>query len=298
MRSQENDHRDVRLVLLALECQKMSRTGHKLRPALVNPDEFRDAPRAVVIVSNEYPDRHYIPPHHHDRAQLLYAVSGVMSVGTDAGTWVVPPLRAVWIPPRTVHEVRILAPVSMRSVNVASRNARGLPDRCGVIHVTPLMRELILRAADFPLLYDERGTEGRIMALILDEIRTFQALPLHLPIPEHARLAALCQQIREEPGSARTLDEWARWSGNSTRNLARQFLMHTGMSFRAWRQQARLLAALGRLAAGAPVTHVALELGYASPSAFNSTRFNPAATDPTVRLSSGRSAIARRTTHV
>src|SRR5262245_37577233 len=176
------DHRGVGTVLLALECQEMSRIGHNERP-LVNPDEFRDAPRAVVIVANEYPDRHYIPPHRHDRAQLLYAVTGVMSVGTGAGTWVVPPLRAVWIPPRTEHEVRILGPVSMRSVNVAARSARALPDTCGVIHVTPLLRELILRAAEFPLLYDERSTQGRIMALILDEIRTFRALPLHLPMP-------------------------------------------------------------------------------------------------------------------
>jgi AraC-like DNA-binding protein len=133
-----------------------------------------------------------------------------------------------------------------------------------------LLRELILRAAEFPLLYAERSTQGRVMALILDEIRTFRALPLHLPMPDHPRLASLCNQIREDPGSARTLDEWARHSGSSIRNLARQFATHTGMSFRVWRQQARLHSALGRLAAGAPVTRVALELGYTSPSAFTS----------------------------
>ena len=40
------------------------------------------------------------------------------------------------------------------------------------------------------------------------------------------------------------------------------------MSFAAWRQQACLLMALPRLAAGETVTSVALDLGYDSPAAF------------------------------
>jgi AraC-like DNA-binding protein len=40
------------------------------------------------------------------------------------------------------------------------------------------------------------------------------------------------------------------------------------MSFQAWRQQACLLIALPRLAAGEPVTTIALDLGYDSPAAF------------------------------
>jgi len=42
------------------------------------------------------------------------------------------------------------------------------------------------------------------------------------------------------------------------------------MSFTAWRQQVRLVDALSRLATGQPVTTVALDLGYQSPSAFTS----------------------------
>lgn len=40
------------------------------------------------------------------------------------------------------------------------------------------------------------------------------------------------------------------------------------MTFGRWRQQLRLLHALRLLAAGRPVTAVALEVGYDSPSAF------------------------------
>ena len=56
--------------------------------------------------------------------------------------------------------------------------------------------------------------------------------------------------------------------GQSSRSLARLFLKETGTSFSTWRQHTRLMLALPRLAAGEPVTRVALDLGYASPSAF------------------------------
>ncbi len=148
--------------------------------------------------------------------------------------------------------------------------AAPLPATCSVISVSPLLRALILRAVELPLLYDEAGPDGRIMALILDEIRTLPALPLHLPWPVDQRLARLCAAIRDDPASGRSLGAWALTMGASSRTLARLFRRETGMSFGAWRQQVRLLEALGRLATGQPVTTVALDLGYQSPSAFTS----------------------------
>ena len=46
--------------------------------------------------------------------------------------------------------------------------------------------------------------------------------------------------------------------------MQRLFLRHTGMTFGRWRQQARLLAAMERLARGERVLDVALDLGYES----------------------------------
>jgi AraC-like DNA-binding protein len=43
----------------------------------------------------------------------------------------------------------------------------------------------------------------------------------------------------------------------------------TGMTFGKWRQQARLLTALQRLALGRSVLEVALDVGYNTPSAFS-----------------------------
>jgi AraC-like DNA-binding protein len=61
----------------------------------------------------------------------------------------------------------------------------------------------------------------------------------------------------------------------STRTLYRRFLHETGITFARWKQQARLLESIRRLAEGAPVTTVAVDLGYESPGAF-STMFRRA----------------------
>ena len=52
------------------------------------------------------------------------------------------------------------------------------------------------------------------------------------------------------------------------RAFTRAFRRETGMSFAEWRQQACVLVALPRLAAGDQVTSIALDLGYESPAAF------------------------------
>jgi len=54
----------------------------------------------------------------------------------------------------------------------------------------------------------------------------------------------------------------------SVRTLSRQFQEETGISIGQWRQQAQLLHALERLAAGEAVAVVADALGYATPSNF------------------------------
>ena len=83
------------------------------------------------------------------------------------------------------------------------------------------------------------------------------------------RLKALCLALLANPGDQRTLGDWARTINASERTVARLFQSQTGLSFGGWRQQARLLEAMGRLGRGAPVTQVALDLGYDSVSAFS-----------------------------
>jgi AraC-like DNA-binding protein len=88
-------------------------------------------------------------------------------------------------------------------------------------------------------------------------------------MPRDRRLRRLCTALLAAPGDSRTLGAWARSANASARTLARLFVAETGLTFGAWRQQARVLEAMGRLGGGQAVTEVALDLGYDSVSAFS-----------------------------
>lgn len=233
-----------------------------------NPLDFQRVARPVAAMAKDFPDGFHIAPHAHERAQLIFAARGVMTVSTGSGSWAVPPQRAVWMPGGVRHEIRMSGTVSMRTLYVRSDAAAALPPAVRVIAVSPLLRELILRACVLPVHYDEAGAEGRVIDLLLDEIAALPSIALDLKMPVDPRVERVCRSLRDEPGDCRTLDDWARGAGASGRTLARLFLKETGLSFADWRQQARLLAAMARLAAGQPITRIALDLGYDSPSAF------------------------------
>jgi AraC-like DNA-binding protein len=226
-------------------------------------------PRAVAAMPKDFTSGFEVLPHTHERAQLIYATAGTMRVSTDEGMWMVPPQRALWVPAGVRHSIVMLSDLTMRTLYLREDAASFMPNACRVVPVSPLLRELIVRATELPLQYDEDGPAGHVVALILAELRGLQSLPLQLPMPAHPRLRALCQTLLRAPGDPRTLDEWAKTLNASARTLARRFRSETGLSFGAWRQQARVLEAMGRLGAGAPVTQVALDLGYDSVSAFS-----------------------------
>jgi len=231
-------------------------------------EDFSSVPRPIVAMAYEYPSGHLIPYHQHKRSQLLYASSGVMTVTTNIGIWVVPPLRAVWIPALTGHQINVSGQLSMRTLYIEADFFSGPNETCCVINVSPLLKQLILHAVNLPRLYPLRGPEERLLMVLLDQIKDMSITSLNLPIPVDARLKKIYKQLSANPGNNRTLEDWGKKVGATGRTLARHFRVETGMSFVQWRQQIRILEALERLGMKEPVTTVAIDLGYDSPSAF------------------------------
>jgi len=166
------------------------------------------------------------------------------------------------------HAVASRGTLSLRSLYFDAGVVEGLPTTCMVVTISPLLRQLSLAALSLPALYDEQGEDGRLISVLLDQLRTISTTPLHLPTSDDPRLSPIITALSRDPSDGRGLNEWAREVGASTRTLSRLFSEQTGMSFRQWRQQVKLLEAIGRLANGEQVTTVALDLGYDSQSAF------------------------------
>src|SRR5262249_26580046 len=90
----------------------------------------------------------WIDWHDHARHQLVHPSRGVLQVSTSAGSWAVPPPRAVWIPAAVAHSHQAHGPTQMRTLVFDARiNPLGL-DAPTVLAVTPLMREVIIALSD------------------------------------------------------------------------------------------------------------------------------------------------------
>ena len=250
---------------------------------IVDPD------RPVVIVSEERRGAELVSRHRHLRGQLLYGIRGVMRLTTEAGTWLVPPAQAVWIPPEIFHEVEMTEAVSLRSIYVDPSYCQDLPSDCCVIRVDGLLRELILEAANIGNEYEPESADARLMRVIVDRLHRIERFPFHLPFSDEPRLRRIIDALVADPANALTLSQWAKQAGASERTLSRLFVRHLGLSFGDWRRRLRLLAALDRLANGASVTEVALELGYGSSSAFIAMFRQNLGESPTRLLNPGQS---------
>nr|WP_116142274.1 helix-turn-helix transcriptional regulator [Trinickia diaoshuihuensis] len=230
-----------------------------------------------LVVSNEgpflaagelrQPAPRVVSTHSHPRGQLMGALNGLVSVGIASQQWVVPAVHAIWIPPHVEHSVRSFGPFSGWSVFISEARCRDLPASPRAIRTTGLLREAVHRAgawAGGPL----DAAKARIAEVIIDELIAAQAEPLHLPRPTDSALVKITDALTHNLADNRRQEEWAAWAGVSARTMSRRFVAQTGLTFGRWRQQARMLAALERVADGMPVTRIALELGYENVSAF------------------------------
>lgn len=201
--------------------------------------------------------------------QLAYAARGVMTVATEHGSWVVPPHRAVWVPSGVQHRVEMSGRVVVRSVFFRRGMTRQrMPRQCRAVSVPPLLRELILEATRVGLLHRDVPEEARLARVMVDQLATLPVAPLQLPMPTEARARRAAEFIVERLGEAGVIERAARHAGGTRRTLERLFVEQTAMTLGRWRQRARLIEALRRLARGLSVTEVALDVGYASPSGF------------------------------
>jgi len=179
----------------------------------------------------------------------------------------VPGERAVLIPPGTRHQVRMLD-VRTSSLYIEPDAVPWWPRSCRVVEVAPLLRELLLAAADLDADYAARDRDGALVALILCELATLTEVPLHIVLPHEPPFDELCRSYLAGPDVAVTNAVWARAASMSERAFTRRFRQLTGVSPAAWRARARLLAAIPLLRHKS-VTQVSALLGYSSPAAFS-----------------------------
>jgi AraC-like DNA-binding protein len=226
------------------------------------------APAPITVRAQSLDARSYFPEHRHEWAQVVYAISGVLTVSVAGRSFVVSPELCVWLPTGIHHRVGTLFGAEFRSLWIASDAISELPKEPAVFDVTPLLRALVVEAASLSNEQRGSGYTDRVAQLILDQLRQASPLPSALPWPRGGPLTQLCEALYADPTDPRSVNDYCKVLGMSGRTFARRFEAEVGMSFRSWRRRMRVFKAIEMLGGGVDVTRTALDLGYGSPSAF------------------------------
>jgi AraC-like DNA-binding protein len=258
-----------------------SLTRGPLTPHLYLPDARRPVRAKLLHLSTD----ERVVPHHHACAQIALSATGVVRMTMADGSFIVPPSRALWIPPGVEHAVTVVEDAELLTLYLHQPRGRCGPQvaravdapwrQCRVLEVSGLLRALALEldarpdAPGLALSADELQREKRLSALLFDELRRARPVPLGIAMPLEKRLRALCEAMLDDPTRHTTLDAWARDAGASPRTVARLFRSELQTSFVQWRQQVLLARAVTLAARKLPIAHIAAELGYASASAFS-----------------------------
>src|SRR5688572_13324663 len=95
-----------------------------------------------------------VVPHHHPWGQLALSPSGVVRLTVEHGTYLVPPSRALWVPPGVEHAVTVVEDADLRTLYLHQPRGRAGPGvpraqdadwrQCRVLEVSELLRALVL----------------------------------------------------------------------------------------------------------------------------------------------------------
>jgi AraC-like DNA-binding protein/quercetin dioxygenase-like cupin family protein len=223
----------------------------------------------VVAVVLDLPGLAYMPPHVHDHGRLIHSVDGTIGVVCANQSWLLPPHRALWLPPGIQHEMSTRLPARMRSLDFVPPLAALLPREPFAISVSPLLRALMHRAVEIGTAYDEDRHHLALLKAIPHEILLSKRSQIAIPFTADRRLVKVCRSLLAGQDLKRPLDYWADSAGASRRTLERLFVSETGMTFVQWRQHALMHLAIGRLVSGASISQVCLDLDILSTSAFH-----------------------------
>ena len=253
-----------------------------LTPHLFTPS----AERPVRIKCHRLTPDQFVVPHAHEWAQFAFSTTGVTRLTTAGGSYIVPPSRALWIPPGVEHAVTVLSDTDLMTLYLHQHAGRCGPQvpraeealwrQCRVLEVSDLLRALVMAmdarpddlARPRPLDREQQAREARLNAVALDELRRARPVKLGVDLPADPRLRALCEAVLDDPTRHATLQAWARDTGASPRTVARLFQQELGTPFGQWRQQVLLAKAVAMAAHKHPMKRIAADLGYASASAF------------------------------
>jgi len=208
-----------------------------------------------------------------DSHYLLYAARGAMRLQAGGRCWSLPPARAALIEANKPIQISLPQKMTVCSVLFDPGFVARPKAPLSVFEMTPLARELIFACRDWgpdagPLTGYARGIFKTLASVVWKLAQN--PSPAAMPTAKSDLLARALKMTERRLDASPSFQEIAAAVAVTPRSLARRFADELGMTWRQTLRQMRMIRAIEALAGSdAPITEVALNVGYTSLSAFN-----------------------------
>lgn len=210
----------------------------------------------------------------HDHHQLILVVEGALATQNKSGTSVVPAGCGAWVPAHVRHNVEPLPAARARTLYIYAARSdapswlRRLGGFCPTLAISPLLGAIVDQICRLEVLRDDDPAAKRLFAVLIDQLADQRDLPLFIPALNTPLTQRVARALTSDPTDTPRIRDLAAELAVSDRTIERAFLADAGMTLGEWRQRSRISRAIALLAGGGDVKDVALEVGYATPSAF------------------------------
>jgi AraC-like DNA-binding protein len=208
--------------------------------------------------------------HAHERHQLMYAFSGTLRLESKNGIYLLPPQRAAWIPAGVSHRSTLHNVLSCSIFFAPSLVTTDLTS-IRIIPAAPIVREMVQYALRWP---PDRNPDNPLAESFFKTLGLLcvewikEEVGFRLPGARSGQIGAAMEYTLANLEGA-TLIGAARAAALSPRQFRRRFLGESGILWRQFHHQARMLRAMELLVTPqATVTEVAYTIGFNSLSAF------------------------------
>jgi AraC-like DNA-binding protein len=210
-------------------------------------------PAALYFRAEQVPANTIYPWHSHAWGEFVYSFSGVMEVKLADSHYLAPPQYGVWLPPRVEHIGQNRFAAEHSSLYIAEALCGALPRATCAMAVSPLVRAML---------------DERLLQVLVDQLAGATCVGSYLPSSDDPQLAAVLRALEADPADDRPLADLAQLANTTGRTLMRRARRDLGMTLAEWRQRLRVVRGMAMLEQGCTVETIALDLGYASASAF------------------------------
>ncbi|MCK6264494.1 AraC family transcriptional regulator [Vibrio sp. ZSDE26] len=232
-------------------------------------DIIKDFPDKQLITKMTNMASGYIDDFHsHPWHQIVFPRQGLLQSDIGDKSGIVPHNGMLFIPANTVHKSVAITDTQFLAIYLNPRKNVQYGSEPKSCQVNSFIKELIQLLFETNTLAQSESNITHLLMVLRDQIEVAESYEIPLLIPTDKRLFSIFVQLKQQPDLPFTLKEWAKKVGASERTLSRLCSKEFSQSFALWRQNIRLVLSLQLLDSKMTIQEIALELGYASDSAF------------------------------